>query len=233
MTTPATAQAGTDGSWRWGSASLTPAQFRIAQEMYDRFRAAEGRNLFGGYGTSGLTAALRRVEARLEHGMLAPETEQYALLDPDRFMAELASMIKRYPDGPAEQLARRVTGALSYVFVFDAAHYSGGTWLVHDALRVQGFQLEARKNDWNNQVNRCVATMWLDPACDLPFQVQFHTTASVQAQELARNSATTSSDPRLPPTEAASLRAELAAAWAALSAPPGSSEIDDYRWRRR
>jgi hypothetical protein len=233
MTAPATAQAETDGSWRWGSASLAPAQFRIAQEMYERFRAAEGRNLFGSYGTSGLTAALRRVEALLDHGRLAADTEQYALLDPDRFMAELANMIRRYPDGPVEQLARRVTGALSYVFVFDTAHYSAATWLVHDLLRAQGFQLEARKNDWKNRLNRCVATMWLDPACDLPFQVQFHTTASMQAQELARNSATMISDPRLPPTEVASLRAELAAAWAALSAPPGSSEIDDYRWRPR
>ena len=233
-TAPATAaQAGIDGSWRRDSASLTPAQFRIAQEMYDRFRAAEGRNLFGSYGTSGLTAALRRIEARLEHGRLAPDTEQHALLDPDQFMTRLANMIKRHPDVPVGQLARRVTGALSYAFVFAAAQYSAGTWLVHDALRVQGFQLEARKNDWANRVDRCVATMWLDPAYDLPFQVQFHSTGSLEAQELARAAESKLSDPRLRPAEAEDLRADLVAAWAALSAPPGSFEIGDYSWRPR
>jgi len=221
-----------DGSWNWGSASLTPQQVGIAQEMHDRFRVAEGRNLFGSYGGSGVTATLRRVEAQLEHGRLAPDTEQYALLDRDRFMAGLAGLIKRRPGQPVEQLARQVTGALSYTFVFDAASYSAGTWLVHDALRSQGFQLEARKNDWNSTMNRCVVSIWLDPVHHLPVQVRFHTTASHEAQQLMRTSATMISNPRIPAAEAAKLRADVAAAWAALSAPPGSSEIGDYRRER-
>jgi len=227
-----TARTEADGSWHWGPASLTPQQVGIAQETHDRFRAAEGRNLFGSYGGSGVTATLRRVEAQLEHGLLAPDTEQYALLDRDRFMAGLAGLIKRHPGQPVEQLARQVTGALSYTFVFDAASYSAGTWLVHDALQSQGFQLQARKNDWNSTMNRCVVSIWLDPVHHLAAQVRFHTSASHEAQQLMRTSATMISNPRFPAAEAARLRADVAAAWAALSAPPGSAEIGDYRRER-
>ena len=35
--------------------------------------------MFGTYSDSGLTPAMRRVEAQLEHGHLVPETEKFAL----------------------------------------------------------------------------------------------------------------------------------------------------------
>ncbi len=202
---------------------------RIAEDAYDRFRAAEGRNLFGAYGGSGLTEALRRVEERLEHGKLAPDTEQRALLDADVFRARFADMLRRHPDHAPEQLARRVPGALSYVFIFDAEHYADGIMDFQEDLEINSFQLQARKNSWSSAANRCVFTIWLDPLSDLPFQVQFHTRASLEAQRLARTSAPIIHDPRIPPAEAANLASDLAAAWAALPAPPGNAEIGDYR----
>lgn len=218
-----------DGSWRWGSASLSPDQVEIAQDMHDRLRAAEGRNLFGSYGSGSLTATLRRIEAQLEHGRLAPDTELHALIDPDMFRAELAGLIRQHPGALVEDLSRHVTGALSYAFLFDTADYSVGTWLVHDALRAQGFRLDARKNAWGNTEHKCVVSWWLEPSHDVLFQVQFHTTTSFAAQQLARTSATAIRDPRTPPGEAASLRSELASAWAAVTSPPGISQIGDYR----
>ncbi len=206
-----------DGSWSWGSARLTADQVRMANEAYDRFRTAEGRNLFGSYSGTGLTTMMRRVAGSTEHARLAPDTEQSALLDPDTFKLRFADMLRRYPDRTADRLARRVPGAISYSFIFEAEHYSAGIWTVQDALSAAGFQLLARRNDWNNPTNRCVATMWHDPANDLPFQVQFHTMASLEAQQLARSSA--GSRPQ----------SDLAAAWASLPAPPGNAEISDYR----
>jgi hypothetical protein len=218
-----------DGSWSWGSASLTADQVRVANDAYDRFRSAEGRSLFGGYSADGLTPTLRDVAANLEHGGLAPDTEQTALVDPDTFKARFSDMLRRYPDRTIDRLARRVPGAISYAFVFDSERYSGDIWTVQDALADQGFQMLARRNDWNNAANRCVATMWQDPSHDVPFQVEFHTTASLEAQELARTSANLISDPRIPSADAVHLQADLAAAWAALPAPPGNSEIRNYR----
>jgi len=224
-----TPQTHLDGSWSWGSASLTSDQVRVANDAYDRFRSAEGRSLFGGYSADGLTPVLRHVAANLEHGGLAHETEQTALVDPDTFKARFSDMLRRYPDRTVDRLARRVPSAISYSFVFDSERYSAGIWIVQDALTAQGFQLLARRNDWNNTSNRCVATMWQDPAHDVPFQVEFHTTASFEAQQLARTSANLINDPRIPSTESAHLESDLAAAWAALPAPPGNSDIGNYR----
>jgi hypothetical protein len=172
-----------DGSWSWGPARLTRDQVRIAEDAYDRFRAAEGRNLFGGYERgAGLTAAMRRVEEEVAFGRLAPGTEQHALLEPDVFRARFADLLRRYPDWTPEQLSRRVPGALTYVFVLEADDYADGIRAIEQALHIQGFQLQARKNSWSSEATRCVLTIWHDPVDDLPFQVQFHTTASLEAQ---------------------------------------------------
>jgi hypothetical protein len=218
-----------DGSWSWGPARLTREQVRIAQDGYDRFRAAEGRDLFGSYGTSGLTAKLRQMQERLDRVRLAPQSEDHALLEIDVFRARFADMLRRYPDWSPELLASRVPGALSYAFVFDTDHYADGILQVQDALEARGFELQARKNSWSSVTNRCVFTMWHDPPSQLPFEVQFHTGASLEAQQLARTSASLINDPRLPPEEAAGLRSDLASAWAALPSPPGSAQIGDYR----
>jgi len=228
--TPATARgAHAQSALSSAAAALTQDQVRIAADAYDRFRAAEGRNLFGSYGSEGLTVVLRDVAGSLEYGELAPDTEQNSLLEPDAFRARFANMLARYPDRSAELLARRVPGAISYSFIFDAERYSPGIWMAQDALAANGFQLLARRNDWDSTANRCVATMWHDPASGLPFEVQFHTTASLEAQQLARSSATLISDARVPSAEAASLKSDVAAAWAALPAPPGHGQIGEYR----
>ncbi|HVB41275.1 MAG TPA: hypothetical protein VNF47_01045 [Streptosporangiaceae bacterium] len=226
---PAAPRTAADGSWNWGHARLTPDQVRAAEDAYDRFRMAEGRNLFGSYVSGGLTTMLRGVEATLEHGQLAPDTEQQALLEPDSFKRRFAELIRRHPDRTSEQLARRVPGALTYSFVFDTDRYAAGTWLVQEALESRGFRLLARRNGWNGAENRWVVTIWHDALHELPFQVQFHTSASLEAQQLARTSADLINDPRIPASEAANLRSDLAAVWAALPAPPGNIQIGDYR----
>lgn len=218
-----------DGAWAWGPARLAPDQVSIADDSYDRFRAAEGRDMFGSYVGSGLTSKLRQIEERLENGGLDPHTEDHALLDHDVFRARFADMLRRHPDRSPELLASRVPGALSYAFIFDVDHYADGILIVQDALEAHGFELQARKNGWSGAANRCVYTMWHDPLSELPFEVQFHTGASLEAQQLARTSASLINDPRIPREEAASLRSDLASAWAALPSPPGNAEISDYR----
>jgi hypothetical protein len=219
----------TDGSWTWGPAKLAPDQVSVADDGYDRFRAAEGRDLFGSYVGSGLTTKLRQIEERLKQGKLDSHTEDHAMLDIDVFRARFADMLRRHPDRSPELLATRVPGALSYAFIFGVDHYADGIMLVQDALEAQGFELQARKNSWSSPANRCVFTMWHDPLSELPFEVQFHTSASFDAQQLARTSVNLINDPRIPAEEAASLRSDLASAWAAVPTPPGNAEISDYR----
>lgn len=174
---PASPRTAQDGSWAWGQVTLGRDLVRVAQDAYDRFRAAEGRDLFGQYGNGGLTPMLHRIADRVTCGRLADDTDQHALLERDVFLARFADLRDRHPDRAPEQLARHVPGALSYCFMIDAGQYSDGIVLVQDALELQGFQLQARRNAWSNQAARCVLTIWRDPLTDLPFEVQFQAAA--------------------------------------------------------
>src|SRR5215813_10212417 len=65
-----------DGSWDWKGYHLTPEQNRAADRGLARCREAEGRDTEGNYGDRGLTPAMRRIEAQLEHGKLVADTER-------------------------------------------------------------------------------------------------------------------------------------------------------------
>ena len=89
---------GGDGRWKWKGLELGPEANRVADEGLAVRQAAEGRDAEGNYGEGGLTPAMRRVEAELEHGTLVPDTEKLALKSPDRFKEKLAKMISLEPD---------------------------------------------------------------------------------------------------------------------------------------
>jgi hypothetical protein len=160
---------------------------RIAEDAYDRFRAADGRSLLDGdVRGSGLTAAMRRIE-ELGHGRLGAGTGERALIPPDVFRARLADLLRRHPDRTPEQLSMRVPGALCYIFVLEDEQYADGIRDIEEALYSQGYQLQARKNGWTSPANRSVFTIWHDPFNDVPFLVQFHTEASLDAQRRGRS----------------------------------------------
>ena len=86
---------GSDGGWKWKGLELSPEANRVADEGLAVRQAAEGRDAEGSYGEGGLTPAMRRIEAELTHGTLAPDAEKFALKSPDRFKEKLARMIER------------------------------------------------------------------------------------------------------------------------------------------
>ena len=83
-----------DGGWEWKGLRLSPEANRIADQQLSARRTAEGRADDGSYGDHGITPAMRRVEAGLEHGTLVPDTEKFALKSPDRFKEKLAKLIE-------------------------------------------------------------------------------------------------------------------------------------------
>ena len=208
---------------------LTPEQEQIANRALGRYRAADGRNVFGGYGESGLTPAIRRVESHLPHGRLAGDTEDYTLKSPERFKEKLARMIARSSGVPAEDLAAEIYDAARYTFVFEPQEYTDGTWLVHRRLKAQGFELEARRNRWESPEYKGIRTRWRDPAHDLAFEVQFHTPTSWEVLQRTHDAYVRITDPQTPPTERAQLRARQVAASAATRPPPRCAEIGDFR----
>ncbi len=196
-------------------------------------RAAEGRTARGGYGTSGLTPALRRIAAQLPTGGLAPGSEADTLKPADRFAARLVRLIDRQPGRPPAELASTITDGIRYAFTFPGPGYTEGTLLVHRKLKAQGFDLEARRNQWNSREYKGVFTRWRDPAHGLAFEVQFHTTDSWAVVKQTHDAYLRITDPATPAAERARLRARQAAAAATVSPPPGCLDIADFRAEAR
>ncbi len=220
---------GPDGSWEWNGRYLTPEESRIADEALGRCRIAEGRNVFGGYGHSGLTPAMRRIEAQLEHGQLLPDTENTALKPADSFKEKLADLIMRHPDKSAEELALDVHDGIRYAFIFDAEHYTDGTLQAHSRLKGSGFELEVRRNCWQGPEYKGINSRWRDPAHDLVYEVQFHTAASWDVSQRAHGLYEAITDAGTPPEERVRLRSIYADMSASVPVPRGCATIPDYR----
>jgi len=174
-----------DGTWEWKGYTLTPAESRCADLALARCRDAEGRDAHGNYGEHGLTPAMRRIEAQLEHGELAPDTEKYALKSPDRFKEKLAKMIEAEPDAEAEELISRIFDGVRYTFTFPDQEYSSAVILACDTLAAEGFELYERKNAWadSTKAYQGINCTWMDHVSGLLFEVQMHTDASWGAKQ--------------------------------------------------
>lgn len=201
----------------------------LVERTLTRCLAAEGRNTFGTYGSSGLTPAMHRLAAQLPAGGLAPGSEADSLKAADRFTAKLSRLIARNPTRSPVDLAETISDAVRYAFDFDAADYTEGTWLVHRKLKAQGFELEARRNRWQSPEYKGIFTRWRDPAHGIAFEVQFHTTASWAVAKRTHDAYSRITDPATPPAERAQLRAGQVAAAASAKPPPGCMEIADFR----
>ncbi|HXW45267.1 MAG TPA: hypothetical protein VEL03_10800 [Streptosporangiaceae bacterium] len=207
---------------------LSGDQARLVAGMVAACRAAEGRNRFDEYGDSGLTPLMRRIAAQLPRGGLAPGSEADSLKSPHRMAAKLERLIARHPGRTAEELAAGIGDGVRYAFTFDPDYYAEGIWLVHRSLKIQGFELEARRNRWDSPEYKGVWTRWRDPAHDLSFEVQFHTAASWDVVRRTHGAYVQITDPATPAAERARLRARQVAAAAAAKAPPHWTEISDF-----
>ena len=203
-------------------------QAQLVADLLAACRAAEGMSLFGDYGESGLTPAMRRIAAQLPRGGLAPGSEADALKSAHRLEAKLARLVARHPGRRPEELAAGIGDGLRYAFTFDPDYYTEGTWLVHRKLKASGFELEARRNRWDSPEYKGVWTRWHDPAHGVAFEVQFHTGASWDVVRRTHRAYVQITDPATPAHERARLRARQVAAAAAAKAPPHCAEISDF-----
>lgn len=216
------------------------AEYRMAElpavdrrELVERTlatsRTAEGRNVLGSYGSSGLTPMMQRIAAHLPFGGLAPDSEANSLKSSDRLTAKLARLVTRNPGRTAEELAATIGDVVRYAFAFEASDYVEGTWLVHRRLKSHGFELELRRNRWESPEYKGIFTQWRDPAHHIAFEVQFHTTASWAVVQRTHDAYVQITNPATPPAERATLRARQVAAAATAKAPSNWAELGDFR----
>jgi len=224
-------RSGPDGSWESQGRSLTPEESRSADQTLARWAAAEGRDADGNYGEHGLTPAMRRIEAQIEHGKLVPDTEEFALKGADRCKLKLAERINLQPGESVDVLASRIHDGIRYTFEYDDQDYTIGTEETEAALSSSGYELIIRKPSWDNPNYKGVNSQWRDPDSGLLFEVQFHTHASWDAKQKTHLAYERSSDPRTGPEERERLDAYQKEIAASVPVPPGALEIPYYHKR--
>jgi hypothetical protein len=218
-----------DGSWDWRGTHLTPELSRAAESALDRCREAEGRNVFGSYAENGLTPAMRRIEASLEHGQLVPDTDALALKPADRFREKLARIADDEPRSDPDALATSIHDGVRYTYLFDAANYVRGVLQARSALEEQGNELLTLRNTWDSEESKGISGRWRQQSSDQLFEVQFHTHESWeakqrthQAHEEITSKATTTADKER-------LRAYQREVSASVPVPSHAPMIADYR----
>jgi hypothetical protein len=218
-----------DGAWEWKGLRLEPDANRVADKELLARRNAEGRASDGSYHDHGITPAMRRVEARLDHGSLVPDTEKFALKSPDRFKEKLAKMIERRPDSSASDLAREIHDGIRYTFLFDSQHYVSETHTVCASLTNDRYELARLTNLWNGDEYKGVNSRWLDPRSGQFFEVQFHTPESWDAKQKTHDIYEKIDNPATPVEEVETLRAFQRAVSGTIQFPDRWKEIIDYR----
>ena len=217
-----------DGRWTWKGLELDRHANLVADEQLARRRAAEGRDDTGGYGDTGITPAMRRIEAELEHGCLVPDTDNFALKSPDRFKEKLAKMIDRYPDQASDKLASAIHDGIRYTFVFPAEEYASGVADAVHGLKDAGYGLRLSKPSWDADDYRGVNSRWCDPERKVLFEVQFHTPASWEAKQRTHDIYEKLCDTRITPVERKQLEEEQRRIVAAIPIPPSADNITYY-----
>jgi hypothetical protein len=209
--------------------ALTPEQVRIAVRAHGRCRLAEGRSVFGTYGESGLTPAMRRIEDELDHGTLVPDTEKYALKSLDRFQEKLAKQIARFPGADATDLADEIHDGVRYTFIFDADTYVDGIVDTRAKIEAEGYSLIEMKPSWHSDEYKGVNSRWRDNSSGSLFEVQLHTPASWEAKQKTHDAYEKIDRIGIPLEEVERLRAYQRAVCASVPVPPGSLEMRGYK----
>jgi hypothetical protein len=224
-----TPPSGRGGSWEWKGTPLTPDRSRLADQTLARCREVEGRDESGRYEQHGLTPAMRRIEAQLDHGRLAPDTEKFALKSADRLKEKFAKLIQRYPGENPEKLVNEIHDGIRYTFLSDAADYVVAVWEATDELQRQGFELIARTNKWSDAEYKGVNTRWRDPESGLLFEVQLHTSESWDAKQRTHEAYEKINDAGTPVKEVERLRRYQQEVSAHVPLPANWQSIPDYR----
>jgi hypothetical protein len=220
-----------DGGWTWKGLELDPAANRVADEALAARRAAEGRDGEGNYAETGITPAMRQVEAELEHGTLVPDTERFALKSPDRFKEKLAKLISLEPDSPPTELAARIHDGVRYTFTFETQWYSDGVNQAERLLTERGFELCGRKPGWAGTEYKGINSQWRDTHGGPLFEIQFHTPDSWEAKQRTHDSYEKIDHPATPPEERMRLRVFQREVMLSVTVPPGALDFVPHRPR--
>jgi hypothetical protein len=222
-------RAAPDGSWEWKDHKLPLDRSLIAEEAIARCREKEGRDVDGNYSDEGLTPAMLRIEAQLDHGHLIGDTEKFALKDPDRFKEKFARLVERYPGADPSELAASIADGIRYTFIVDFDYYTVGVEAGHERLTQAGYERIETKPSWNSDQYRGVNSQWREPVDGVMFEVQFHTEESWDAKQKTHDAYERIQEPGTSVEEVERLRDYQRWVSAQVRIPRGALDIEPYR----
>jgi len=218
-----------EGGWKWKGLELDAAANRIADDAITARRQAEGRDPEGNYAETGITPAMRRIEAELEHGSLVPDTERFALKSPDRFKEKLAKLIERRPDESAADLAAGIPDGIRYTFTFGVEKYTDGVRVACAKIEGSGCELTRLANRWDGEEYRGVNSRWRHTESGQSFEVQFHTPESWDVKQANHDAYERTNDPTTDIGEVELLRAYQYSGTKSITMPDRWHDIENYQ----
>jgi hypothetical protein len=191
----------------------------------------EGRDAEGRYGDHGLTPTMRIVETQLDHGQLVPDTERFALKDPDRYKEKFAKLIADEPGADASDIAAKINDGVRYTFIFQDDNYSSGVLELCSILKSAGFELYERKNSWadESKAYQGINSSWMDPEWGQLFEVQMHTSASWKAKQESHTAYEIAEAPSSSPEDRMAALAEQDRIFGEVPVPSDVRDIPSYR----
>jgi hypothetical protein len=173
---------------------------------------------------------MRRIEAQLDHGQLIPETEKFALKDPDRYKEKFAKLIADEPGADPARLAAKINDGVRYTYTFKDEHYASGVRQLCGYLTDAGFGLHERKNSWvdKSKAYQGVNSSWIEPGSGRLFEVQMHTPSSWAAKQESHPAYVIAEARSSSPKERADALREQVRIFGEVPIPPDVQEIPSY-----
>jgi hypothetical protein len=214
-----------DGSWSSGETrGLTPDQNTEATKACADIHDEGERIVF---------PAMLQIEAADPNRVLAGV--EHMLKKEDRLKEKIADVLLVESHLTPREALDKVPDAVRYTFAYSSDGYADGVRADIERLKAAGFEEVKLKNLWSSSQYKGINTQWRRPETGLRFEVQFHTSESLQAKELTHGAYERLRRPESETTqverdelEEFQLRVNVL-----LVTPPGCEEIRNFPERKR
>ena len=204
-------------------------------------RAAEYRDTVDRvYRAYAIDQAYERVR-EVEEGTVTPAMRRIEAEDPERQLAGLENRLKgkeRLTEKVLKTVNERghsvedaiglVKDAVRYTFCYPEDRYTEGVHTDCERLKSEGFEWVDRENSWSQEQYKGINSRWRVPQDGQLFEIQFHTTASLEAKETTHPAYEKLRVGVPTPAEQRDLEDFQKQITAGVPIPPGATDISDY-----
>ncbi|MGW1867771.1 ATP nucleotide 3'-pyrophosphokinase [Streptomyces mauvecolor] len=206
-------QAADDGGWSGDGLSLTPADNAAVDAFYDRATKAEQT-------ISPQVQAAARISRADVIGF------DHRLKSPDSLKRKVATSLKEHPGQEVNEALAEIKDSVRYTLQWPDYRYAQGVTVASEVLSAWGNDSTKWSNTWaRGKGYKAINSAWLAPSSQHLFEVQFHTPASKNAQEVTHKLYEEQRLPTTSPERARELQAQQDAIFAAVPVPPGAERL--------